>query len=207
MGAAHADRAMAAVDLGSYAACIASGFAGSLRPELGVGDIVIPRAVRSASAAESISCDARLVNEAVSSGGKAIEVMVSSARVASSVAEKNELAAQGNAVDMESFRVIAAARKRGVAAIAIRAISDRHDQAMPVDFSAAVDDRGQVSIGRVLKMATVNPGQISALMRLGRESKAAAESLARFLDIYIERLSLMEAPAIRAEAGVAGGKA
>ena len=90
MGPAHAARAMAAVDLGAYAVCIASGFAGSLRPELGVGDIVIPRGVRSDGAGELVSCDAGLVNEAASGGGKAIEVMVSSARVASSVAEKNE---------------------------------------------------------------------------------------------------------------------
>jgi hypothetical protein len=77
-------------------------------------------------------------------------------------------------------------------AAVVRAISDAHDQAMPVDFTTAIDERGQVSVGSVLKLAAGSPSKIAALMRLGRDSKQAAETLARFLEATIERLAANE---------------
>jgi adenosylhomocysteine nucleosidase len=192
MGPVHAARAMEAVASGEYTICIASGFAGSLRPDQGVGEIVVPKVVQQVGAAESVSCDAALVAEGISSGGKGIEAIVSSDRIATTAAEKARLGEFGDAVDMESYTVMAAAQARDIPAVAIRVISDRHDQAMPVDLSTAVDARGQVSIGRVLRMVAGNPGQISALMKLGREAKAAADALARFLEGYIEKISMLE---------------
>jgi nucleoside phosphorylase len=206
MGPGFALRAMQAVDLPTYAICVACGFAGSLRMELGVGDIVIARAIRPAEGAASIACDAGLVAEAVANGGKAIDVLVSAERVASTVEEKAHLATSGSAVDMESITVVAEAQRCDIPAVAIRAISDRHDQAMPVDFSAAVDERGQVSIGRVLRMVTGNPAQISGLMRLGRDSKTAAESLARFLDAYVEKVSTNERWSVRTKLAEVAGR-
>jgi hypothetical protein len=145
-------------------------------------------------------CDAVLAAEAVAAGGKAIDTMISSDRIATTIDEKARLASLADAVDMESYTVLAAARERNLPAVVIRGVSDRHDQAMPVDLSTAVDERGQVSIGNVLKMAAGNPMQIAALMKLGRESKAAAEVLAKFLDGYIERISLAQRP-VAASAG------
>jgi nucleoside phosphorylase len=192
MGPARATHAMDAVGSGEYAICIASGFAGSLRPELGISTIVIPSVVRQAGAPNSISCDAQLVAEGISAGGKAIAALVSSDRIATTVAEKARLGEFGDAVDMESLTVLSAVQRRNIRSVAIRVVSDRHDQAMPVDLSTTVDEHGQVSIGRVLKMVAGSPGQISALMKLGRESKAAADVLARFLEAYVERVSASE---------------
>ncbi|HTZ74059.1 MAG TPA: hypothetical protein VMB47_09065 [Candidatus Aquilonibacter sp.] len=182
MGPARAAQAMDAIASQEYALCIASGIAGALRPNLHVGDVVVPRAVMDSATANKIACDPQLVERTVSSGGKAIDAMTSCDRVASTLAEKAQLGESASAVDMESFAVLNAARRFNIRAVVIRAISDRHDQALPVDLSTTVDERGQVSIGAVLRVVAGNPGQISALMKFGRESKAAAEKLARFLD-------------------------
>jgi len=182
MGPVRATRAMDAIASQEYGVCVASGIAGALQPSVDVGDIVVPRAVTESGTANKIACDPQLVQRAVSSGAKVIEEMVSCDRVASTVAEKARLGEFAAAVDMESFAVLNAAWRRHSRAVVIRAISDRHDQALPLDLSATVDERGQVSIGAVLRMVAGNPGQISALMKFGRESKAAAEKLARFLD-------------------------
>lgn len=189
MGPSRAQRLMEAVASAKYAVVIASGLAGSLRSELRVAEVVVPATVRRAETADSLSCDAGLIVEGISAGAKGIETIVSSDRIATTLPEKEQLGGSADAVDMESFAVVAAAQRLKIPAVVMRAISDRHDQALPVDLSAAVDDRGQISIGHVLKMVAGNPGHIASLMKLGRDSKAAAEGLARFLDRYIERIS------------------
>jgi nucleoside phosphorylase len=189
MGPAHAKYAMYAVASNAYEVCIVSGLAGALRPDLGVGDVIVPRGVRQVGGMNLYPCDRTLVADAAAAGGKAIDSMISSDRIATTVEEKARLGSLADAVDMESYTVLAAARERSLAAVVIRAVSDRHDQAMPVDLSTTVDERGQVSIGNVLKLVAGNPLQIAAMMKLGRESKAAAEVLAKFLDGYIERIS------------------
>ena len=189
MGPSRAARAMEAVPSAEYSAIVASGLAGSLRPELEVGNIVIPKVVRRTAGNDSLVCDVLLLAEGISAGGKSIETIVSSEHIATTLEEKARLGKSAQAVDMESFSVMASAERLKIPAVVIRAVSDRHDQAMPLDLSTAVDERGQVSVGRVMKLVAGRPGQISSLMKLGRESKAAAEGLARFLDEYIQRLS------------------
>jgi nucleoside phosphorylase len=189
MGPQRAARAMEAIASQEYAFCIASGFAGSLHRDLAVGDIVVPKAVRESGSANTIVCDSELVERTVSSGGTKIEAMVSCDGVATTVAGKARLAESGAAVDMESFAIIEAAQRRNIRAVVIRVISDRHDQALPVDLSTTIDERGQVSIGAVLRIVAGNPGQISALMKFGRESKAAADVLARFLEAHIPAIA------------------
>jgi nucleoside phosphorylase len=189
MGPVRATRAMDAIASQEYGLCLASGIAGALQPSLDVGDIVVPRAVMESGTANKIACDPQLVQRAVSSGAKVIEEMVSCDRVASTVAEKARLGEFAAAVDMESFAIIEAAQRRNIRAVVIRVISDRHDQALPVDLSTTIDERGQVSIGAVLRIVAGNPGQISALMKFGRESKAAADVLARFLEAHIPAIA------------------
>ena len=193
MGPAHAARAMEAVSLTGYSLCIAAGFAGSLHAQLDLSEIVVAKSIIRAQTSNSIASDARLVAEAAAAAAKPIGALVSSDHVATTAAEKSVFAASGQAVDMESYTVLDAAQRHGIPAVAIRVISDRHDQTLPVDLSRAVDDRGQVSIGHVLKMVAGSPGQISALIKFGRESKAAAGVLAHFLEAYIQRISSVQA--------------
>lgn len=200
MGPLRAAQAMEAVGGEAHCLCIASGFAGSLQAGLNVGDVLIPATVRETGGERSRQCDPRLVEAGIGAGGKRIETIASCDHVATTLAEKAQLGASAQAVDMESFSVLAAAERRGIPAVAVRVISDRHDQALPIDLSTTVDERGQVSIGRVLKMVAASPGHIAALMKLGRESKAAAEALARFLNVYIEKISVTESQQPRGHA-------
>lgn len=202
MGPAYAARAMDAIADGGHSIYIAAGFAGALRSECTIGDIVIPKSIRSEATDELASPDAQLVAQAIAAGGQSVATLVSSDRIATTVEEKKRLGQRAEAVDMESFTVVSAAQRRKIPSLAVRIISDRHDQALPVDLSAAVDDRGQVAVGSVLRIAARNPGQISALMKLGRDSKRAAESLSRFLDAYISSISCMEP---RSFSGCTGG--
>ncbi len=188
IGPARAALAMESIASTEYFAVIAAGLAGSLHSSLAVGNIVIPTAVRRADGAASLVCDAVLRGEGISEGGKGIDTIVSSDHVATTLDEKEHLGKSAQAVDMESFSILACAQRLEIPAVVVRSISDRHDQALPVDLSTAVDERGQVSIGGIMKLVAGKPRQISSLMKLGRESKAAAEGLARFLDAYVERI-------------------
>ena len=53
---------------------------------------------------------------------------------------------------------------------------------------------GRVSTPRVLGEVARHPGSIPGLVRLGHNSKKAAESLATFLDSYVKRLAMNSNP-------------
>ena len=190
MGPERAQRALEAIDLAGYQVCIAAGFAGALVPKLQVGDVLVAKKARRGQSNDLIECDAALAEQAVGASAKAIGELVSVDHVATTAEEKYALTPYGEAVDMESYTVLAAAQRQRVPHVAIRVISDRHDQILPVDLSTTVDENGQVAIGSVMRMLAGKPGQIGALMRLGRESKIAAEKLAKFLEGYIEKMAL-----------------
>ncbi len=83
---------------------------------------------------------------------------------------------------MESFEIMSAAADSGIPAVAIRAISDSVDEDMPIDMTDIFTDEGQISMPRILAQAAKNPQSIAGLMRLGHNSKVAAETIAGFLD-------------------------
>jgi hypothetical protein len=51
-------------------------------------------------------------------------------------------------------------------------------------------DEGQISMPRILAQAAKNPQSIAGLMRLGKNSKIAAENIARFLDQYVSTVAM-----------------
>ncbi len=81
------------------------------------------------------------------------------------------------------------ARTDGIPAVAIRSISDTVDEDLPLDMNEVFTESGEVSMPRVLGQVAMRPQSLPALVRLGRKSKQAAESLAEFLDRYIVALS------------------
>jgi adenosylhomocysteine nucleosidase len=190
MGPANARRAVEAALSSEHVLCISSGFAGALRSEYQVADVLVASAIRLASKAETIQCDATLVEDALRTNGVAdVKNFVSVERIAESPEEKAELAEFGEAVEMESYAVLAVAAKRKVPAVAIRAISDRFDQKLPLDFSGSIDECGHVMKGKLARQIASDPSKIPALIRLGKQSSAAAHRLAEFLENYVGRLS------------------
>ncbi|MBZ5528699.1 MAG: hypothetical protein LAN71_12455 [Acidobacteriia bacterium] len=107
-------------------------------------------------------------------------------------AEKKHLGSAADAVDMESFATLSAALRNNLPALALRVVSDRCDEELPVDIDRTLDERGRVKIGGVVKYLASHPLQLPALIRLGRHSRTAAEALAQFLETFIQELSSRE---------------
>lgn len=169
--------------------CISSGFAGALKPEHKVGDILVARAVGQIGKSKTIESATGLATRAQQDGAKCVKMFLTSERVIGTIEEKARLAPFGDAVDMESFAILSAAHEHDLPAVAIRVISDGSDRDVPVDFSTAIDAKGAVRAGAVVREVVRHPIMLPALIRLGRESKTAAEGLANFLEAYIKKIS------------------
>jgi adenosylhomocysteine nucleosidase len=190
MGPANAQRAAEAAMSVPHTICICSGFCGALKSEHHVGDILAARVVEQMGKNKTIQCSQGLVTNAWGDGAKHAQRFLSSEKIVATAEEKARLAPFADAVDMESFAILSVAHERKLSAVAIRVVSDRFDQDVPVDFSATVDEKGRVQIAGILQKVVFHPINIPALIRLGRESKTAAEGLANFLEAYIKKISL-----------------
>jgi adenosylhomocysteine nucleosidase len=122
-------------------------------------------------------------------GATLVGQFYSAERVVGRAEEKRYLGEHSDAVDMESFEILLESAAFGIPAIAIRAISDTVDDDLPLDMNRILTDEGQVSIPRVLGQVAMHPASVPDLVRLGRNSKTAAESLAQFLDKFVATLS------------------
>jgi nucleoside phosphorylase len=176
--------------------CISSGLAGALKPDYQVGQVLAARMVVAESAPEGssgriVESSAAPTSFAADCGATVVEKFYSAERAIATAREKQHLGESADAVEMESFQVLFKARTDGILAVAIRAISDE-----------VVTERGEVSIPRVLGQVALRPQSLPGLVRLGRKSKQAAESLAGFLDRYIvafsERAKALESGAAAA---------
>jgi nucleoside phosphorylase len=168
-----------------YDICIASGLAGSLRPVYGPGDILAARSVQEQQGRRAITCDLELVEMARGCGATVCDKLLTSRELITDAADKLRLGRLGDAVDMESFRVLAASSSRGIRSVVIRAVSDGVDMDMPLDFSRTLDPRGAIRIGRVMSHVVRRPARLPGLIRLARQSVRAATRLAAFLDRFV----------------------
>jgi hypothetical protein len=88
---------------------------------------------------------------------------VSSSRVASRRIDKRNLAGSGaEAVDMESYEIVAEAGRRGVPAVVLRAISDSFERDMP-DFNRALNSDGEFDGLVLAKVCAARPLASAAL--------------------------------------------
>jgi len=127
-------------------------------------------------------CD--LLSTAVDCGARQIERLATSRTLVARVEQKQQLGRQAEAVDMESYTILAEAARCGVPAVAIRAISDTADFDMPYDFERARDAQGQIRVMGVVSQVLRRPSGLPGLMRLARDSRFASRRLAGFLDAF-----------------------
>jgi adenosylhomocysteine nucleosidase len=194
-------RALAHAFDGAPDLCIASGLSGSLKSSYAPSDVLVARMVADVAGTRLIQCDQEFVTRAGSAGGKVVDKFLVSGRVVSTAEEKQALSSSGDAVDMESLYVLAAASQRGIRSLAIRAISDAADSNMPLDFDKVFSDRGDVSVAKVVGQLVRKPGRLPGLLRLANESEHAANTLAHFLEAYIQHLASGPSPELaKAEA-------
>ncbi|HTW22915.1 MAG TPA: hypothetical protein VMD78_04910 [Candidatus Baltobacteraceae bacterium] len=181
--------------------CIVSGLAGALKPDYRPGAILAARTVADLYGTRLMRGDGELISKAGECGARIVEKFLVSDRVVSTADEKKALGASGDAVDMESLYILAAAAHSDVPAVAIRAISDDVGSNLPLDFDRTFNERGAVSVPRVLKQLVARPHRIGGLIRLAHESERAAAALAGFLDAYVQRVTPSPLPEIaKAEA-------
>jgi len=169
--------------------CIASGFAGSLRPKFEVGDILAAEAVQFLGKSKILQSNRNLARYAEQDGAVFAKMLLTADHVVRTKDEKSGLAPFAEFVDMESFGVFSAAHEIGRPVVAIRVISDGHDGELPQDVELTMTKKGQVKVSRVVRYLTKYPYLLPALIRLGRDSRTAADALAAFLEAYIKKIS------------------
>jgi nucleoside phosphorylase len=191
MGGENARRVANIVMAQPYDICVAAGFAGALKPEYAIGAILAAEAVQQIGKAKTAQSSRPLVRAAEIDGAFRSKMFLTSDSVIRSAEEKAKLAPFGDAVDMESFAIFSTATEHKISAVAIRVISDTSNRDMPIFLDAVVDDMGRVKIGGLVRRVARHPIQLPALIRLGRDSRTAAQALAHFLEAYIKRLSFL----------------
>ena len=189
MGVENAFRTAQAILAEPYQFCVTAGFAGSLRENHSVGEVLVADGVRLLGKTKTLECGRNLVFAARRDGAKQVNLFLSSDHVVRTTEEKQQLAPFADAVEMESFGILSAAAARKLPAVAVRVISDDVRNAMPAIVDTAVDEKGRVKIAGVVRHLARHPLQLPALIRLGRDSKTAAEALAHFLEAFIKKLS------------------
>ncbi len=93
-------------------------------------------------------------------------------------------------VDMESHGAARAAASAGVPFLAVRAIADPADRALPPAALGAIAPDGSTRMLATLGAALRDPKQFPALMKLGADSSAAIKTLSRDLGPLFGRLFL-----------------
>lgn len=191
----------AALDARPFDLVISSGLAGGLRPEHRPGALLAARLVRRLENGSELPAAGEWFDLALRMGARPA-VFVSSAGLAASAAEKRALGAGADAVDMESFALLAEAASRRTPGIAIRAVSDPVEFDLPLDFNRVIDPRGRVRAGPLAAALAARPAAIPGLWRLARDSRRAAAVLAHFLERYVNAAARMGRGE---EAGVSAG--
>jgi nucleoside phosphorylase len=164
--------------------CIVSGLAGGLRDEHPAGTLLVARAVSRLEDAAEISADRDLVALAGACGAREA-VFLTAPREISSAEEKRRLGEAADAVEMESYGILAEAAVRGIPAAAVRAVCDPVEVDLPAGLASVIDEQGRVRKGAVAKKLLTGPQIWPALAALGRRSARAARELAVFLEPFV----------------------
>jgi adenosylhomocysteine nucleosidase len=159
-------------------ALLSFGIAGGLAPELATGDLVIGTAVSTGVAA--YPCDPNLVARLATALPGAVHGDVWGGDViVDTAAAKARLHRDSGAVivDLESAAVAMAAAEAGLPFGVLRSVADLAAHGLPPAALVGLDAEGRPAIGPVLRALARSPGQLPALIRLGRQSSAAMAAL------------------------------
>jgi adenosylhomocysteine nucleosidase len=182
---------------------ISSGFAGSVRPEVKVGNLIIGKHALSASLERfdgdiridtTFPCDTTFVNLANMLGRTGrftshcgdvltVDKIINQSSVKKHIGNNTSAVA----VDMESFSIAAQASAQGIPFVVIRAISDGMDEDMEV-YDDMVTESGDVNVSAAALHVLMKPHHILQLNRLRRQAKLAANTLSAFLPNFIAQV-------------------
>lgn len=169
--------------------CISSGLAGAVRAQYQLADVLVAAEVSEVSGKRVFPCHPPLVALAAACGARRVGRFLTSPSVVVTAAAKKALAGVGDAVEMESASVLAAASAVNVPAVAIRAVSDAAAQDLPLDLNRVFSSKGSVRPMRLLGSLAAEPGSLPGLLKLAGTTRRAAAELADFLDRYLAALA------------------
>jgi adenosylhomocysteine nucleosidase len=174
---------------------LAAGFGGGLAADVLPGELVVatevagrPSEARQRAGAERV----RLRDVRIHAGP-----LVSSPGIVHTIEEKRALAArfpEALALDMESAGVADEAVSAGIPWLAVRAVTDGREDAMPELVEPfrrlpAIDPgTGEVIPARMALMVVLRPRVVPELVRLGGRAARAARNLADFVESYVAEL-------------------
>jgi adenosylhomocysteine nucleosidase len=158
---------------------VSIGLAGALAPGLSPGDWVVATAVVSEAGAwptDPAWTDEILRRLAPRGQG----VILGSDRMLVAAADKQAAHRRWEAlaVDMESHIAARAAARLGAPFAAVRVVSDSATTDLPPAVLVGMKPDGGMALGAVLADLARNPRQLSALLRTGRDARAAFRALA-----------------------------
>lgn len=172
MGPRNAEKAIRKAIAGEPPALVLScGFAGGLRPGLESGTVVF--------ASSGIAA----LETALAGAGALPARFHCATRVATTAEEKRALrkSTGADAVEMESKVICAVCHERNIPCATVRVILDTAEENLPLDFNFLMTPEHQLRYVRLATTLLAAPGKIPALMRLQKQSRAAAEKLALVL--------------------------
>jgi adenosylhomocysteine nucleosidase len=176
-----ADRVRSTLDRieGRCSRAIFAGFAGGLRADLAIGDLVWANEVVAADGHRF-----RPTSPAPASANRGI--VRSSDRLVTTPADKRRLAEEGaDVVDMESAAFAAWCDERQVPWQCVRAVSDGAQDSLPADLMGVVVD-ANVSLGRLARALIRRPSLVGDLWSLSGATRRAARTLAVALAEWLE---------------------
>lgn len=166
------------------------GLAGGLDPALSAGDLVVAETV-TAPDGRRYETDAgwrTTVADAIAGERPVIVAGLAGAdRVVATRAAKADLhrSTGAAAVDMESHVVAKAAREADLPFLAIRAVADPADRSIPSTALAGLAPDGRTRPFAVMARLVFKPWEISGLLRLARDSRAALVTLEHISSLLI----------------------
>lgn len=168
-------------------ALIITGFAGALDDSLATGQVIAANSVLHADS--KYSSDAELLQRAKAQlKDESEHTLVTVDEVVHSTEKKLllNLASGCCAVDMESAFAASIAQRTGVPFLVVRSISDDCNCSISSIFAESMRSDGNPDIGYLLMACFRRPSTIPAAIRLGIQTKRAADSLSCFLTDYLE---------------------
>lgn len=146
------------------------GFAGGLHPRLAIRDVLFS------------TNDPDLQAKLTAANAKAARFLCAS-RIATTAVEKAELhrTTGADAVEMESAAFEQVCRERRIRLATVRVISDSAHEDLPLDFNQLSRRDWSLNYGKLAWTVVKSPGKIPALLRLQKNSSAAAVQLAEVL--------------------------
>ena len=197
MGRACAETSISAIaEKHRPSAVLSIGFAGGLVTGQRAGDMIVARTLAPDIATpsnETIHSNQVLTNESLRILAKSgrrhrAGTCVTAPQIVSRPDDKKQLALRSNAlaVDMESYWIGMACRERNTPFLAARAIVDTVERPVPKLAYRFASDTNSNAQWKSALHATIHPGSIPELVKLGNSARKARNSLSAFVSDFLD---------------------